>query len=339
MGGIKIKQKILLCNWTHRNNCSGGTENRYAYLKQVFPDAELISYADLFNKGNSKIKNYKEAIKKIDEYYLKRYEEDKNILIIRDAEFGGVLDISEIPQILIFGNPYKSLRKLFGINYSKYLLRPRISEKTKKIAVSNFMKQDTSVVFENIIPNPVDIDFFKPLWNKKEELRAKYKIPRDKKVGMWVGSTDIPIKNIMVIKKLINIFGEEIFWILVSKNENKVSDEKRCKIFCKIDKETIRDLYNCVDFFILTSPIEGCNHTIFEAMSCNLPVIVSKTGYFYDFWDNRIGFRIDWNDLLNHIGSVKIIDKIKTNSRQVIIDQKLDLKNWGEKWKKIVKQL
>ncbi len=44
-------------------------------------------------------------------------------------------------------------------------------------------------------------------------------------------------------------------------------------------------------------------------MACNLPCIVSPTGYFYDFWDNRIGFKIQWNDLLVHVGAIKMIDK------------------------------
>ena len=105
--------KILLCNWSHRKNISGGVENRYVYLKQVFPEAELISYADLFNDGRTVIENQIEAAKKMDEYYLKRYGEDKDILIIRDASVGGVLDTSHIPQITIFGNPYKSLSENF----------------------------------------------------------------------------------------------------------------------------------------------------------------------------------------------------------------------------------
>lgn len=334
-----MNKKILLANWTHRKNCSGGTENRYSYLKQIFPDAELISYADLFNEGSPQIKNYEEAIKKMDEYYLKRYEEDKNILIIRDAEVGGILDISEVPQIAIFGNPYNSLKKLFGINYPEFLLIPTIPKKAKKIAVSNFMKEDMpSIVFDEVIPNPVDIDFFKPL-NNRDKLRKKYGIPKDKKVGMWVGSTDLPIKNIPIIKQLINIFGEEVFWIIVSKNETKVSKEKVVKIFCDVNKEMMKELYNCADFFILTSPIEGCNHAIFEAMACNLPCIVSPTGFFSDFWDNRVGFRVQWNDILVHVEAVKMINKIQTNTRQVIIDRGLDLETWGKKWEELVKKI
>ncbi len=113
-----MKPKILLANWTHKINIKGGTENRYSYLKQIFPEAELISYSDLFNQGKLSVKNHEEAAIKMDEYYKKRYEEDKNILIIRDAEVGGVLDTSYIPQITLFGNPYNSIKNLFGTNYS-----------------------------------------------------------------------------------------------------------------------------------------------------------------------------------------------------------------------------
>ena len=330
------KPNILLCNWTHRHNIIGGTESRYAYLKQVFPDAELISYEDLFGK---KKPEKPRVIEKIDKYYLKRYKENKNILLIRDAEVGGVLDITKIPQITIFANPYRSIKKLFGqnIKYDECLLSPK--SVGKKVATSNFMKEDMKLCNlypDEIISNPVDIDFFKPLWNKKEELRKKYKIPRDKKVGIWVGSTNM-IKNFQMITQMVDIFDNEIFWILVAKNETG-TDDKRVKVFCNVDRNTIRDLYNCADFFILTSPIEGYGNAIFEAMACNLPCIVSPTGYFYDFWDNRVGFRIQWNDILVHIGAIKMIDKIKANPRQVIIDKKLDLKTWGEKWKKLVEE-
>lgn len=332
-------KKILLANWTHRKNTPGGTENRYSYLKQIFPDAELISYVDLFNKGELLIKNHEKAAIRMDQYYIKRYKEDKNILIIRDAEVGGILNISHIPQITIFGNPYKSIRNLFRIDYSQVLTEPK--NIGTKVAVSNFMKEDMKLsnLFPNeIIPNPVDINFFKPLKNKKE-LRKKYKIPKDKKVGVWVGATDIPIKNIAMMVQLIEIFREEIFWILVTKNETFISNKKIIKTIHNTNKTTMRDLYNCADFYILTSPVEGCNHTIFEAMACNLPAIVSPTGYFFNFWDKRIGFKVISNDILAHIGAVKIINNIKTDPRKFIIDNKLDLKNWGEKWKKLVKQL
>ena len=247
-------KKILLCNWTQRKNVPGGTENRYGYLKQIFPDAELISYADLFNKGKTKIENLEEAARQMDEYYIKRYEEDKNILIIRDGSVGGILDTSHIPQITIFGNPYFSISKFFdfGREYWDELVNlQKKAKNTKKIAISNFMKEDMEKIGlspDEIIPNPVDIDFFKPLMNKKKELREKYKIPRTKKVGIWVGATDNQVKNIGMLLEVMKVFNEEIFWILVTKNETEVSNENICRSFYNVNMKTMRDLYNCADF-------------------------------------------------------------------------------------------
>ena len=334
-----MKPKILLANWTHRHNVSGGTESRYSYLKQIFPEAELISCIDLFNDGKTKIKNHEDLARKMDEYYIKRYEEDKNIMIIRDASVGGVLDTSHIPQITMFANPYKSLGEFFdfGSEYWKRLIElQKKAKNTVKVATSTFMKKDmkkNGLTPNKIISNPIDIDFFKPL--NKKELRKKYKIPNDKKVGIWVGASDNPIKNIRMIFQLIGIV--DVFWIMVFKNDTK-TNEKNVRVFHNVDKKTMRDLYNCADFFILTSPIEGYGMVTFEAMACDIPCIVSSAGYFYDFWDERIGLNIEWNDLLSHIGAIKIIDKIKTNPRQVIIDRKLDLKTWKEKWEKLVKK-
>jgi len=327
--------KILLCNWTHRNNTAGGTENRYQYLKQVFPEAELISYEDLFGK----VEDLKQAAERMDEYYLKRYKD--NILIIRDAEVGGVLDISKIPQIVIFGNPYNSLNEIFdfGRSYWKDLieLQKRV-RKAKTVAVSNFMKEDMKkigITPDEIIPNPVDIDFFKPVIDK-EMLRRKYNLP-NKKIAIWVGSTDNLMKNFQMIFKLIIKF-QNIFWILVTKNKTSVVF-RNVKIFYNVDKNTILELYNSADFFILTSPIEGCSHAVFEAMACNLPCIVSKAGYFWDFWDERIGISVEWNDINAHIDAINRISEIRTKPRQVIIDQRLDLKNWKKRWRKLVWKL
>jgi len=50
-----------------------------------------------------------------------------------------------------------------------------------------------------------------------------------------------------MLQQMRGIFGDEIFWILVAKNEIS-TDDKRVKIFCNVDRSTIRDLYNCADF-------------------------------------------------------------------------------------------
>jgi len=333
-----MKPKIILSNWSHRHNLPGGTESRYQYLKQIFPDAELISYIDLFER---EITDHKLAAARMDKIYIQKFLENNNLLIIRDDSVGGIIDTSHIPQITIFGNPYKSLSEVFdfGREYWKGMIYlQKKAKNTIKVANSNFSANDMKkigLIPDKIIPNPVDINFFKPL--NKEELRKKYGIPKNKRIGMWAGISNKPLKNVKMISRILNSDLTDIFWILVVKNKTECQN-KNAKLFVSVDQNTMKELYNCADFYLLTSPVEGCCHTIFEAMACDLPCIVSRTGYFWDFWDDRVGMRIKWDDFNAHVGAVNEINNIKTSPRKVLIKQKLDLESWKKKWEELVNE-
>jgi len=334
--------KKILLNWTHRKDCAGGAETVYEYLNKVFPNAELVSTKNLFGASS-----FTDFLKQVDQYIINRYKKDKNILIIRDAEVAGITDISMVPQITIFGNPYESINNLVketnGVETNLYqgleddwLTKTlKNTKSTLKIATSNFIKnemQKKGVIIDKIIPNCVDINIFKPL-NKKTELRKKYGIP-NKRVGIWVGAPHPElVKNFQMLLNLISCYTD-IFWILITKNEMNLKMDNT-KIFCNISHKEINNLHNCADFFILTSPIEGCGIAMMEAMASGLPCIISKAGYFWDFWDDRIGIQIDWKSFEEHTNAIQNINKIKTNPRQVIIDQKLDFETWKRKWEEI----
>ena len=74
-------------------------------------------------------------------------------------------------------------------------------------------------------------------------------------------------------------------------------------------------------------------------MSCNVPCIVSKTGYFWDFWDKRIGCIIDYDSEIQHIEAVKCINKLKANPREVILEQGLDFETYKKRWRKLVNEV
>jgi len=333
--------KIILSNWTHRSDRAGGAETVFSYLKKVFPKAELASGVNLFET-----RDCPKMIKEMDRYLLERYKKDKNLLIIRDAEFGGMLDISMIPQIAIFGNPYiainEKIQEDLGIKaeaYSPWMLNCHKKLKvTKKVATSNYMVNEMKkegIKADAIIPNCVDLNIFKPLSNK-EKLKERYEIPKNKRVGIWVGS-DSQVKNFQMMLNLISCF-QNMFWIMVTK-ERFSSPFQNLKIFYNINSEILNELHNCADFFILTSPIEGCGIAMLEAMSAGVPCILSKAGYFWDFWDDRIGIQINYDSFDEHAKAIYEIDKIKTDSRQVIIDQKLDFKHWKKRWEDLVNSL
>jgi len=338
---IKKNREILLPNWTHRSDRAGGSESVYEYIKKVFPESESVSIECLFNGITCK-----DLIKKTDDYLIERYKENKDLIIIRDAECGGESDISFIPQIILFGNPYiainKFLKEKIGVSsemYDREILNYINKIKArKKVAVSNYMASEMlklGIKPDVVLPNCVDTNIFKPL-NNKENLRDKHKIPKNKKVGIWVG-TDSEVKNYDMLYNLISCF-QDIFWILVAKDDfgNKLENTK---IFYNINYKTLNELHNCSDFFILTSPIEGCGIAMIEAMSSGIPCILSKSGYFWDYWDKRIGIQVDSENFEEHANAIIKINTIKTDPRPIVFERGLDFKTWEKKWKEIVKSI
>jgi len=74
-------------------------------------------------------------------------------------------------------------------------------------------------------------------------------------------------------------------------------------------------------------------------MATNLPCIISKAGYFYDFWDERIGIQIkNPDDFEEHKKAIKSIFYKNINSRKVLIEQGLDYDTYKNRWKEIIKK-
>ena len=332
-----MNRKIILTNWTQREDTAGGCETSYEYMHKVFPDSELVSGIQLCEQmgGNS-------SIVCSDKYLLDQYLKDPRLLVIRDAEFGNVLDISKINQILIFANPFKAIENIYKqmgdktMTYDQDILSPkRILGSKKKVAVSNFMVEEMKKIgfkADYVIPNCVDTDVFKPM--DKESLRKKYNIPSNKQVGIWVGNQTL-VKNFGTLMDVV--YNSDIFWIFITKTYFKKPIED-CAVFLNMNQKRMSELYNCADFFLLTSPIESCGISSMEAMSCGIPCVLSKTGYFWDFWDKRIGIQVNWDNLEEHLNAVDEINKIKTDPRQVIFDQGLDFENWKKQWEKVVNE-
>ena len=86
----------------------------------------------------------------------------------------------------------------------------------RTVATEETVKNYNQFGSVEVIPIGVDTDLYKPLPNKKE-LRKKYNIPLDKKVGIWIGTTH-PMKG---FSHLIEYASEnpDIHWILIWKWE------------------------------------------------------------------------------------------------------------------------
>lgn len=292
---LKVK---YLVNWTQAYDCCGGSESRYVNLKRAFPEAELIS-AQQLTKSIS-IKRKREVV----DNFLKE-NTDKNDIVIKDAGVGGISKI-KAKTILIFGNPYLSLLKLFpnksfSISW-KELIQAQKQDAEKSdycIANSAFSKYDAEqsvCKIDKIISNGVDINF----WKSSNSNNIK-------KYPLWVGSD---FKERSINLKLVKLY-------------NLVKLYKRLML----SKEEMLYFYQNAFCLINPFPIEGNCNVVLEAMSCNLPIISTKSGWFWDKSLKNVGYEYrDMGSALNMGGKIK--ESHNLNPRQYVIDNGLTLKDY-----------
>ena len=282
--------------------------------------------------------------------YLKQYEDlFKPNLIIKNSGVGGFVKL-KTPQIVVFQDPFYSIIKksiengiFFNLeHYSACIeLQRMTAQNAKTVAVSNFMKKDMEecgIKCDKVIEEGIDIEKFKPL--NKKELRKKYGIPLNKKVGIAV-TKFTPPKGWDILAKLINKFPD-IHWIVVL--TSKVGSKPKLKnvsLFEGVAPELMFELYNASDFYISTSLVESFNLSACESLACNLPIITYRTGIFWDWFDSKIGYRVDkWN--VEEFG--KAVEKIKNSDfkefspRESLIKRGLTKEVMEKNWQKFVEK-
>lgn len=147
----------------------------------------------------------------------------------------------------------------------------------------------------DIIPIGVDTDLFKPLQNK-ENLRKKYNIPIEKKVGIWVG-TNHPMKGYSdLIQYAKN--HPDIYWIVVWKSLGESTPMPNASNFVRVKQSEMVELMGCADFFLSCSRLKPFYMVEWEAMSCNLPMVIigkSPKDFVPSSQPRNDVFRLGWD--------------------------------------------
>jgi UDP-glucose:(heptosyl)LPS alpha-1,3-glucosyltransferase len=184
-------------------------------------------------------------------------------------------------------------RKLsFKINplHRFYLrLEREIFEKTPLIIANSEMIKNEIINCYGISPlkivviyNGVDTIKFSPdKKREKEKLRKIYKIPKDKKIILFVGS-GFERKGLSTLLKALSILrSEEILLIIVGKGNFKkymkiskalnISD----RVFFLGTTKAIENFYAMADLFVLPTIYDPFSNATLEAMASGLPVITT----------------------------------------------------------------
>jgi glycosyltransferase involved in cell wall biosynthesis len=134
-----------------------------------------------------------------------------------------------------------------------------------------------------IVPVGVDDSLFKPM--DQQECRLKWGIPIDKPVGIFIGALD-EVKGWPEINQIIDD-RPDINWIIVSKYKDEF-EHKGVFSYSKMPQNGLAELINCSTFFILGSKVETQCLAAIEAALCNVPVVMRRTGIFYDMKDHDL---------------------------------------------------
>jgi glycosyltransferase involved in cell wall biosynthesis len=166
----------------------------------------------------------------------------------------------------------------------------------------------------HVIPNPIDVERFKPI--DKKVAREKSKIALDSFVILFAAA------SISDDRKGISYLIESINKLLVLKPELKnvielvvlgnVKNNEQFPFPCKTnfagyvsDEMAIINYFSASTIFITPSLDENLPNTIMESLSCGTPVVAFKTGGIPDLIDHKInGYLADYkssDDLVNGI--------------------------------------
>lgn len=172
----------------------------------------------------------------------------------------------------------------------------------------------------------------------KNSLRKEYFNITDpnKKIGIFVGAMN-EVKGWSRIKEII-IKNKDIFWIVVSKHDDKLEYITNICKYNKVSQEGLCDLYNMANFFIIGSPCETQCLAAIESCMCNTPIIMRNTGFVTDLTNKekeQIG--IIGDDLEGAVNKLKT-EKLTFNPRQIVLKH-FSIEEMNKKWIELIDKI
>lgn len=218
-------------------------------------------------------------------------------------------------QVALCWKLYPQMVNFFGIDMWDDRLQ-KIYETARYSTYRTVAMQESVKDYErfgsvDVIPIGVNTDMYRPMEDKRE-LRSKYEIPQNRKVGIWIGTCH-PMKGYDEFIKYAAHYPD-IYWIIIWKWQMEALEMSGASNFIKIPEQQISELINCADFFLSTNKLSSYFIFEWEAMACNIPFVIietskrefypsdrSRNDVFERGWD-RISVKRKWEKFLSDRG-------------------------------------
>jgi len=176
-------------------------------------------------------------------------------------------------QVALCWELYPAMRERFGSSLwddKIAAVRETARYATYRTVASDLTRADYETFGSvDVIPIGVDVDVFRPLPDKRA-LRAKYSLPTDKKIGVWVGTAH-PMKGFALLLEYARSHPD-IHWITICKTDYESVTMPGASRFVHVPQETACELVNAADFFLSTSLLRPFFMAEWEAMACDVPM-------------------------------------------------------------------
>jgi glycosyltransferase involved in cell wall biosynthesis len=180
-----------------------------------------------------------------------------------------------------------------------------------------------------IIPLGVDFDYFKPHKSFSQELGI---LPHS---ILFVGANNNHPKGFDKVLDLIE--NTEYNFCLVMKDDFTI-EHPRVKVFNRVDQETMVKIYNSCKLLICTSTVETQHLSGIEAAACNLPIVATNVGVYFDKKNDKWGRKVIDGDFISNIKFI-FENYNDFEPREFFLENGYDKKSCMDKWKDLVNKL
>ncbi len=204
-----------------------------------------------------------------------------------------------------------------------------------------------------VIESGIDLERFKPMPEKKEELRKKLGFPLDKKIFVNVANWNIDVK---AQDKLIEAFShldcKDCLLVLVGKRTDIYAKEyaKKFNVEDRVlalgFREDVPDILNAADFFVLSSNLEGIAGSLLQAMATGKVVLSTLAGGIGEYLKDGInGFSVPVGDVKGLTEKMKKMLNLsdeeyrKISKRAIATAREYSIERTTEKYIKLFKEL
>ncbi len=215
--------------------------------------------------------------------------------------------IKRKPFILcIISNPgYTKLRKGLRLTLTQYLMRKSLFITTTGSKSREYLiKQGFNPDKIKILPNSINVDFFKPVEvEKKYDILNLGRLSPEKRIVEFVEIISEVKKSFPTIK--VAIAGKGPDRNRIEQRIKELALEENIALVGYINNAHLINFYNSSKIFVMCSETEGFPRTIIQSIACGVPCISTDVGDISDLIsDNRSGF------LIEEFDTKKVADKI-----------------------------